>query len=125
MEIEKVLYVEDNISKYMDVANYLKRVGVKEIEWVSNAEKAVAAIESASEPFDLFLFDMHFNYFGHDDHSAGEKLMNLLREKGIDTPIAFCSSQNWKIPGSVGNIFYHPNRYWEEEVDAIFDKLKK
>ena len=125
MDVKKVLYVEDNITKYMDVANYLKRVGVKEIEWVSNAEKAVAAIESASEPFDLFLFDMHFNYYGQDDHSAGEKLMNLLREKGIDTPIAFCSSQNWKIPGSIGNIFYHPNRYWEEEVDAILNKIKK
>ena len=123
MEIKRILYVEDNINKYMDISNLLKHTGIREIVHVRNAEKAEEAVEKAEKPFDLFLFDMHFDYFGEDDHEAGEKLMKLMRDKGYDVPVVFCSSQNWKVPGSVGNIFYVPTRDWEIEAKELFDRL--
>ena len=124
MEIKRVLYVEDSISKYMDVANEFKRLGISDVEWVSSAGKAVDVLEHAELPFDLFLFDMHFDYFGVDDRAAGEKLMHLLREKGYETPVIFCSTENWEIPGAFGNIYYHPDRYWEDEAAELLNKLK-
>jgi len=124
MEIKRVLYVEDSSAKYMDVANELKRLGVQDIEWVSSADKAVETLKNAELPFDLFLFDMHFNYFGVDDREAGEKLMYRLREEGYETPVIFCSTGNWKIPGAFGNIHYHPDRDWEDEAAELINKLK-
>ncbi len=125
MVIKRILYVEDTISKAMDVLNQLKSMGYTEVEWVSNAKTAVEKVENADAPFDLFLFDMHFNFYGENDYSAGEHLMKLLREKGYDTPVVFCSSVNYIIPGAVGNIYYHPDRYWEDETKDVFERIKK
>ena len=124
MEIKRVLYVEDSVSKYMDLVSELNRLGVEEIEWVSSAKKAIDALENAEIPFDLFLFDMHFDFFGEDDQKAGVKLMQLVREKGYETPVIFCSSENWRIPGAFGNIYYHPDRYWEKEARELLSELR-
>ncbi len=125
MEIKRILYVEDNINKYMDIATFLKRIGIRSIEHARNAEQAMEIVKESSSVFDLFLFDMHFDFWGEDDHEAGEKLMNLMREKGYETPVVFCSSQNWKVPGSVGNIFYVPTRDWEAEAMELFRDLRQ
>ena len=124
MEINKILYVEDNNAKAMDVINQLRIMGFKDIQWVRNAQETIESIEKTDVPFDLFLLDMHFDFFGSDDLEAGEKLMNLLREKGINTPVILCSSENWKIPGAFGNIFYHPDRFWEDEAKNLINRLK-
>ena len=73
---------------------------------------------------DLLISDMHFDFYGTDDREAGEKTLNLIRERGYTIPVIFCSSQNWKIPGSIGNIFYNPRRDWEIEADELFRKIK-
>ena len=127
MDLRKVLYVEDSMTKYMDVCQYLNRQGISNVDWVTNAENAVKRIEESitkKEPYDLLVSDMHFDYFGVNDHAAGEKLLALIREKGIDLPVIFCSSQNWKVPGSIGNIFYNPNRDWEFEADDLFQMIR-
>ena len=67
---------------------------------------------------------MHFDYFGQDDHEAGEKTMALLREKGYNIRTIICSSDNWLIPGAIGSIFYNPGRNWEAEADMLFQKIK-
>ena len=127
MKIEKVLFIEDSIEKYMEVYRYLKKQGIDIIEHARNAEDALDSVEEAirdKAPFDLVISDMHFDYFGEDDREAGEKTMALFREKGYDIPTIFCSSQNWRVPGSVGNVFYNPRRDWEFEADKIFKELK-
>ena len=127
MKINNVLFIEDSTTKYMEVFRYLRRQDISNIEWVSNAEDAINHLEESTQketPYDLIISDMHFDYFGEDDREAGKKLMNLIHEKGYDIPIIFCSSQNWKIPGAVGNIFYNPRRYWEKEADELFKKIK-
>lgn len=127
MNIKRVIYVEDTIEKYMSVHRFLDKQGVTEIEWANNAEEVINKIKEAEDnnaQYDLLLSDMHFNYYGKDDTHAGEKVMNNLREMNINIPVVFCSSQNWKIPGSLGNIFYNPRRDWEDEAEELFRELK-
>ena len=127
MKINRILYVEDDTIKYMRVVCFLKSIGIREIESVRNAKAAMEIIEEAhskGEDFDLIMLDMHYDFYGENDKQAGEKTMNLIREKGIETPIIFCSSQNWKIPGAFGNIFYNERRDWESEAAELFSKLK-
>ena len=128
MTINSILIIEDSTEKYMDIYSFLKQQGFTTVDWVTNAEKALQQIENAENPmkaYDLLLCDMHFDYFGKDDRAAGEKLMKLLREKGIEIPIIFCSSQNWKIEGALGNIFYNPRRSWEFEAEKLFNEIKQ
>ncbi len=127
MKTDKVMYIEDSASKYMDICKYLKTKGIKTVDWVTNAEDAIKQIEAAASeeaPYDLLVSDMHFDYFGKDDIEAGEKTLKLIREKGYTVPVIFCSSQDWVIPGSIGNIFYNPNRDWELEADELFREIK-
>ena len=124
MNIKKVLLIEDTTTKYMDIFRYLRRYDF-DVTWVTNAEDALKSIEEAKdEPYDLIISDMHFDFFGVNDEEAGEKTMKRIREKGCDTPIVFCSSRNWKIPGAIGNIFYNPRSDWELEADRLFRELK-
>ena len=127
MKLAKVLYIEDSTSKYMEVSRYLRKQGISTLDWVTNAENALKYVEKSSQDgdqYDLIVSDMHFDYFGVDDQEAGEKTMALFREKGYNIPTIFCSSQNWKIPGAIGNIFYNPRRDWEFEADDLVRKIK-
>lgn len=111
----------------MDLFRFLRNQNVKRIEWAMDAEKAMRIISDSmsTEPFDLILSDMHFNYYGKDDRNAGVKLLCLIQEKGYSIPLVFCSSQNWKIEGALGNIFYNPNRNWEIEAEQLIHDLRE
>lgn len=127
MEIRRVLCVEDNSEKYMAIHRFLRNQEISKVDWATNAERAMSSIEEATNSdrqYDLIISDMHFDYFGTDDREAGEKLMYLLREKGYDIPIIFCSSQNWNIPGAFGSIFYNPRRDWELEAADLLRRLR-
>ena len=128
MKIDNVLYIEDSIEKYMDIYHFLRDQRVSQIEWATDAEKALQILEKYEKEgrtIDLILSDMHFDYFGVDDRNAGERIMLLLREKGCKIPFVFCSSQNWKVEGSLGNIFYNPRRAWEIEAEQLFRDIKQ
>ena len=127
MEIHKVLCIEDTSAKYMDIFNYLRPQKIPTIDWVANAKDALQKVEAAAkenDQYDLIISDMHFDFFGQDDHEAGEKTMALFRDKGYNIPTIICSSDNWVIPGAIGNIFYNPDRNWEAEADALFKQLR-
>lgn len=122
MRIEKILYVEDNSIKYVNVVRFLRRIGIEDVSYACDSAEALKLVEQ--ETFDLIMLDMHFKFEGKDDIRAGEKTMSCIREKGIDTPIIFCSSQNWKIPGTLGNIFFNERRDWEREAEELFRTIK-
>ncbi len=127
MNIKKVLCIEDSMVKYMDIFRYLNRQGITSVDWVTNAEDALKRLDDSKQQnasYDLVVSDMHFDFFGEDDHEAGEKTMMLMRTKGHDVPVIFCSSQNWKVPGAIGNVFYNPNRDWESEADDLFAMIR-
>ncbi len=126
VEDKKVMYIEDNIIKYVSVVRFLNSLGIKSVERAGNAENGIEKIEQAhlsGKDYDLLILDMHYDFYGTDDRNAGEKTMNILREKGIDIPVVFCSSQNWKIPGAAGNIFFHEQRNWESEARELFKMI--
>lgn len=123
MTINKVLYLEDNTMKYMSVSRFLNKIGICDIRHANNATQALEFLEK--EIFDLIMLDMHFSFEEKDDQQAGEKTMDCIRKKGIGTPIIFCSSRNWKVPGSLGNIFYNERRDWECEAMELFQQLRK
>ena len=127
MIIDSVLCIEDTIEKYMDVFRFLRNQNVKRIEWATDAETAMNILSDSmnNEPFDLILSDMHFNYYGKEDQNAGVKLMYLMREQGYHIPIVFCSSQNWKIEGTLGSILYNPNRNWEMAAEQLILDIRK
>lgn len=122
------MYIEDDVMKYMSVVRFLRQLGIDRIDSADTAQKGIEMIEKAhasGEDYDLLILDMHFNFYGSDDAEAGEKTMQLLRDRGIDTPVIFCSSQNWKIPGALGNIFYHERRDWESEARELFQRISR
>ena len=128
MKITRVLCIEDSITKFMDVQLFLKKQNVKTIDWARDSEKAIELLEKngmGEEGYDLIVSDMHFEFEGENDLHAGEKLLSLIREKGYDIPVIFCSSQNWMIEGAAGNIFYNENRDWQIEAEELFRNLRK
>lgn len=122
MILKKIMYVEDNMVKYMSVTRFLNRMGIYDIRHASNSTEALKLVEK--EKFNLIMLDMHFCFEEKDDEQAGEKTMKCIREKGIETPIIFCSSRNWKVPGTLGNIFYNECRDWECEAMELFQYLR-
>ncbi|MCR5212515.1 MAG: hypothetical protein K6C41_08205 [Lachnospiraceae bacterium] len=128
MEIKKLLCIEDTYSKYMDIFNYLKPQKISTIDRAADAKDAVKYVETAAnenDQYDLIISDMNFDYFGQDDPEAGEKTMALLREKGYNIPTIICSADKLVIPGTIGSIFYNPDRNWEAEADALFKKIRE
>ena len=84
MKIEKVLFIEDSIEKYMEVYRYLKKQGIDIIEHARNAEDALDSVEEAirdKAPFDLVISDMHFDYFGSDTFKTWEIGRASCRER--------------------------------------------
>lgn len=122
MDIKKVIYVEDNTMKYMSVVRLLNKIGIWDIKHANNSVEALKLVDA--EKFDLIMLDVHFQFDGEDDRQAGEKTMKCIRKKGIETPIIFCSSRNWKVPGTLGNIFYNERRDWESEAMELFQYLR-
>lgn len=124
--LKKVINIEDNAMKHTAIKRELGKLGVKSVARARNAESGIEMIQTAidsGEPFDLLVSDMHFDFFGEEDMEAGEKTMKKLREMGIQIPVIFCSSQNWKIPGSIGTVFYNANRDWEGDLKMLLDRV--
>lgn len=84
----KVLNFEDSVYKANAIRKILgNRCGVASVEQVSNVEdglKMLKDAESAGEPFDLIITDMHFPMRSGaiSDTEAGEKLVQILQAQG-------------------------------------------
>ena len=119
----KVLNFEDSVYKANAIRKILgNRCGVASVEQVSNVEdglKMLKDAESAGEPFDLIITDMHFPM------RAGEKLVQILQERGNQTNIIVCSSRNMKLPGVYGCIWYSEISDWEEELCDLVREMEK
>ena len=126
MKIQNVINIEDDAMKNCDITKALKKYGVKEVKWAATAELGIMEIElaiAAGQPYDILVLDMHFDFYGEIDNQAGEKTLNLLREKGIEIPVIMCSSQNWNIQGTVACILYNDKRDWESDMKRALDKV--
>ena len=89
-------------------------------------QKRIEEIERAileETPYDLLICDMHFDFYGELRGDAGERTMKFLREKGIEIPIVFCSSQNYKVPGAYDNIYFSERANWEDDIRRVVRSL--
>lgn len=122
----KVLNFEDSVFKHSSIAKVLKSIGIVDITWVKNIEDGLDEIEDAMEPFDLIISDMHYPVTsrGESDFSAGEKLIDILREKNIDIPVIICSSMRIYIPGMYGTVWYDERSEWREELKKLITELQ-
>ena len=92
-----------------------------------NIKKVLLVEDTTTKYMDIFRYLRRYDFdvtWVTNAEEAGEKTMKRIRENGCVTPIVFCSSRNWKIPGAIGNIFYNPRSDWELEADRLFRELK-
>ncbi len=62
---------------------------------------------------------------GESDFSAGEKLIDTLRDKGLDIPVIICSSMRIYIPGMCGTVWYDERSDWQEDLEKMVIKLQE
>ena len=83
MKRSRILLVDDSIDNQRLFSIFLKKTGA-EVILVGNGQEGIHAVEAAiqdGKPFDLILMDMQMPVMD------GITATQILREKGIDTPI--------------------------------------
>ena len=123
----KVLLLEDNVYKRIDIKNALSLYGIKNVVCVDYMKAGLEAVEKsmAEEPFELIISDMHYaiERIGGPVPDAGEQLIQKLQEEGIDIPIIICSSVPYNIPGILGTVWYDERRDLNRDLKELLDKM--
>lgn len=114
MKIEKVLNIEDTMTKHVAVVRSLNKCGICMMDHATTAMEGLTMIEIAIEegkPYDLIVSDMYFPIFpGEYETQAGLYVIEELKKRQIDVPIIVCSSARFRIPEIVGCIYYNELR---------------
>ena len=95
----RVLVVEDEIMKFMDIKRALEFNGIRDIFLVGNQDAVWEEIEKETDnKIDLIVTDMHYPiHFGQEaDCNAGFILLEEMEKKGLKIPIIICSSVNYR-----------------------------
>ncbi len=127
----RILNFEDDVYKANDIKKVLNdRCGVIDVTQVDNVEEGLELLiqeKEAGNPFDLIITDMHYPMRKGEegDFDAGEKLLGILKERGINTKVIICSSLNIKIREAYGCIWYSRISDWEMELLELMNQLKK
>ena len=119
-----ILLVDDEVEITDIHQRYLVQAGYQ----VLVAHDGVEALEIFKrKPIDLIITDMHYPMRKGEegDFDAGEKLLGILKERGIDTKVIICSSLNIKIREAYGCIWYSRISDWEMELLELMNQLKK
>lgn len=108
----KVLIIEDNVFKAMDITRALEFSGVRDITRVRDQEAAFEILYQSVEgemPFNLIVTDMHYPLAKgmEADYDAGFILIERLKEEEINIPVIICSSRNYTEPGIWGTVWYN------------------
>lgn len=120
----RIIHFEDSIEKYMDISRELRNMGIRDVTWVTNVCEGLEQIEAARKegrPFDFAITDMRYpiRRGQAEDPEAGEHLIQILAEKGIDLPVIVCSTGNYCIPGAYECIWYSKLSDWEIELRKL------
>uniref|UniRef100_UPI004056AD73 response regulator n=1 Tax=Agathobacter sp. TaxID=2021311 RepID=UPI004056AD73 len=110
MKVEKVLNIEDTMTKHVAVLKALNKCGIQSVDHATTAMEGLAKIELAIEegnPYDLIVSDMYFPLFpGERDTQAGMYIIKELKNRKWNIPVVVCSSARFRIPEIVGCIYY-------------------
>lgn len=126
----KVLNLEDNVYKQVDMRKALDWCGVNDVDQVENMEdgfRKIYELSDSGETYDVIITDMHYplSKDSKSDFDVGKKLLKRLKEENINIPIIVCSSRNFKIPGVFGEVWYHKSVDINWEFKKLLEKLKK
>lgn len=114
----KVLVVDDNVYKRMDIKKALECNGVKEIICFKNQEEVWDELNNCKTLPHLIITDMQYplNSYSEITSNAGEILIDELANRGIDIPVVVCSSLNVTVDRAVGNVWYNQLRDLEYDI---------
>lgn len=87
----KVLMIEDNVYKEVEMTRALRDMNITDIKQVDNMEDALALLEK--DEFELVLLDMHFRVSkrGEDDDWCGFRVLDWMKEREMHIPV-ICTS---------------------------------
>ena len=112
----KVLHVEDNVYKHMNVLKQLKDMRISDVTWAQSFEEGKAKLEEGH--YDLMITDMSFPIrFGEvENDDAGDMMIDLAHRIHPDMPIILVTSFRMKKDGILGVVHYDPDELWENDL---------
>ena len=128
----KVLLLEDNIYKAMDIISALRFCGInnRDVIWEHYQDVGFGRIQECNKqntPIQLIVTDMHYPLCAgaESDREAGFKLMERLKQEGLNIPVIICSTGNFESLSSevLGTVHYNPNRDLNWDFREILKKL--
>ena len=123
----KVLLVEDNVYKRIDIRNALSIYGIKNVICVNYLQAGLEEIYKSmnAEPISLIITDMHYpiERVGEAIPDAGNQLIKRLQSEDINIPVIVCSSVPYQIPEILGTIWYDERRDLNRDIKELLDKL--
>lgn len=123
----KVLLVEDNVYKRIDIKNALSLYGIKNVVCVNYLQAGMEEIYKSmdTEPIGLIITDMHYpiERVGGEVPDAGNQLIKRLQSEDINIPVIVCSSVPYQIPEILGTVWYDERRDLNRDLKELLDKL--
>ncbi len=123
----RILNVEDSPYKHRQICDALSGASESNVDVESTLDDAIARIKAGFEegrPYQLIITDMWYpENSGGPEARSGEKLIELIKQNGWEIPVIVCSSQNYKYPGILGNLYYSENEDWETELVRLVRKI--
>ncbi len=123
----KVLLVEDNVYKRIDIKNALSLYGIKNVVCVNYLQAGMEEIYKSmnTEPIGLIITDMHYpiERVGAEVPDAGNQLIKRLQSEDINIPVIVCSSVPYQIPEILGTVWYDERRDLNRDLKELLDKL--
>lgn len=128
----KVLLLEDNIYKAMDIKSALRFCGIndRDVIWEKYQDAGFERIREYAEqntPIQLIITDMHYQLRvgAESDREAGFKLLERLKQEELCIPVIICSTGNFESVSSevLGTVCYNPNRDLNWDLKRILEKL--
>ncbi|MCR4798115.1 MAG: response regulator [Lachnospiraceae bacterium] len=124
----RILYVEDDTDKYMEVARALKSAGFSVQKRAITMEEALDEVrqsEKEGAPYDVVLSDMSYPLRSGEPitEDAGKMLLDALSAEGYDLPLIICSSVRCRTNGAYGDIWFSKLSSWERELPSMLKTI--
>lgn len=125
----KTLILDDDIYKTIAIQRALESCGITDIKTVSNQKSGMKYLYQCQEdgtPVELVVTDMHYPLEAGEraDEEAGFKLVERLKQEGIDIPVIICSSLNFKAEDVLGTVWYNEMRDLNGDFKEVLAKIR-
>ena len=127
----KILVVEDNNYKFLDIESALRDCGETDITKSCCRNGALLELKIAEEEnrmYDLVILDMQMPIYKESyeiPRRAGMLIFDEIQRCGYDTQVAFCSSEPVECEDSVMNIQYDSSVFLAPIMQELIEETKK